>query len=92
MSTRLARLQERRRLLVAQAAVERAAFALEMEPWRTRLAVADRGIALFRRARQHPALITGGIFLLAAMRPRALGTWLRRGLLFWRLGRLLRSP
>lgn len=91
MSRKLTRLAERRGLLVAQAAAQRTALASTMEPWRTRLALADRGIAAVQYVRRRPALLLGGALLLAALRPRRVGTWLQRGWLVWQLGRRLRG-
>ncbi len=90
MNKKLARLAERRRLLVAQAAAQRTALAHTMEPWRARLALADRGIAALRYVRSHPALMVGAALLLAALRPRRVGTWLQRGWVMWQIGRSLR--
>jgi hypothetical protein len=91
MNRKLARLAERRSLLVAQAAVQRTALELNLAPWRARLALADRGIAAVRYVRSRPALILGVALLVAALRPRRAGTWLQRGLLAWQIGRRLRS-
>ena len=93
MNRKLIRLAERRSLLIAQAAAQRDALATHMTPWRSRLALADKGIAAVRYLRSHPALIVGGALLVAALRPRraGAGTWLQRGLLAWQIGRRLRS-
>jgi hypothetical protein len=91
MNKKLHHLAERRRLLVAQAAAQRTALVRSMEPWRARLALADRGIAAVRYVRRRPALLLGGALLLAALRPRRVGTWLQRGWLAWQLGRRLRG-
>jgi len=90
MNRKLARLAERRRLLVAQAAVQRTALTLNLAPWRARLALADRGIAAVRYVRSHPALMIGAALLVAALRPRHTGTWLQRGWMVWQIGRKLR--
>jgi hypothetical protein len=91
MNRKLTRLAERRSLLIAQAAAQRTALAANMVPWRSRLALADKGIAAVRYVRSHPALIVGAALLVAALRPRRAGTWLQRGLLAWQIGRRLRS-
>jgi hypothetical protein len=90
MNRRLAGLAERRRLLVMRASEQRAALALAAAPWRARLAVVDRGIAVLSYVRQRPALIALGALLLVLRRPRRVGTWLQRGWLFWRIGQKLR--
>lgn len=90
MNRKLAQLAERRRLLVAQAAVQRTALTLNLAPWHARLALADKGIAAVRYIRRRPALMVGAALLLAALRRRRVGTWLRRGWLMWEIGRSLR--
>ena len=91
MNRKLIRLAERRSLLIAQAAAQRTALTTAMTPWRSRLALADKGIAAVRYVRSHPALIVGAALLVAALRPRRTGTWLQRGWLAWQIGRRLRS-
>jgi hypothetical protein len=91
MNKKLTRLAERRRLLVAQAAVQRTALTLNLAPWRARLALADKGLAAIRYVRRHPALMVGAALLLATLRPRRVGTWLQRGWLAWEIGRRLRK-
>jgi len=90
MNRKLTRLAERRSLLIAQAEVQRTALAHNLVPWRSRLALADRGIAVVRYVRSHPALMVGAALLLAALRPRRVGTWLQRGWLVWQIGSRLR--
>jgi len=89
MSEKLTRLVERRNQLVAQAAVQRAALAHDMAPWRARLEMADRGVAMFRYLGRHPALMAGTALLVAALRPLRIGKWLQRGWVVCRLGRRL---
>lgn len=91
MKRSLAQLAERRHLLVAQAAVQRAALADDVKPLRARLALVDQGMAAFRYVAHRPALIVGAVLLLAALRPRRAGKWLQRGWLAWQLGRRLRG-
>lgn len=83
-------LAERRNQLVTQAAAQRIELAQHMEPWRARLALADRGIAVFRYVRRHRALMVGAAVLLAALRPQRAGTWLKRGWAMWQIGSWLR--
>jgi hypothetical protein len=91
MNIKLTLLAERRSRLIAQAAAQRTALAHNLAPWRARLALADRGVAAVRYVGRHPALIVGGALLLAALRPRHAGRWLRRGWLAWQIGRRLRG-
>lgn len=90
MNQKLTLLAERRRRLVAQAAAQRITLAHDLQPWRARLALVDRGVAVFRYVGRHPALIVGAALLLAALRPRRAGKWLQRGWLAWQFGRRLR--
>ena len=90
MSKKLARLAERRRQLVAQAAAQRTALAHNLAPWHARLALVDRGVAVFRYIGHRPALMVGAALLVAALRPRRAGKWLQRGWVVWQFGRRLR--
>ena len=90
MNRKLAELAERRSLLVAQAAAQRAGLARDAAPLRVRLALVDQGMEAARYVAHRPALIVGAVLLLAALRPRRAGRWLQRGWLAWQLGRSLR--
>jgi hypothetical protein len=90
MNKKLAQLAERRSQLVARAAAQRTALAHNLEPWRTPLALADRGIAALRYVRRHPPWMMGAAFLFAALRPRSVGKWLQRGWMVWQIGHKLR--
>lgn len=91
MNGDLDRLAERRRWLVSQAAAQRLVLAQEMEQWKPRLALADRGIAVFRYVRRHPALLAGAGVVALLLRPKRGGVWLQRGLIAWQLVSRLRS-
>ena len=90
MNQKLTQLAERRRRLVAQAATQRIVLAHDMEPWRARLALVDRGVNVVRYVRRHPALLVGAVLVLVALRPRHVVKWLQRGWLVWQVGRRLR--
>lgn len=90
MKRKLSALAARRSQLVTQAAAQRNELAQHMAPWRARLALADRGIAVLRYVRRHPALMVGAALLLAAVRPQRAGTWLKRGWAMWQIGSRLR--
>ncbi len=85
MTGDLERLAERRRWLVSQAAAQRLVLSQEMAQWKPRLALADRGIAVFRYVRRHPALLAGAGVVAVLLRPRLGRVWLQRGLLAWQL-------
>ena len=89
MNRKLTRIAEQRSLLVARAAAQRTALAHNLAPWRARLALADRGIAAVRYVRNRPGLLVAAALLLAALRPRRVGTWLQRGWLAWQIRRRL---
>lgn len=91
MNANLVRLAERRERLVAQAAAQRRTLALDIEPWRIPLALADQGLTALRYIKRHPEWIIGGIVLLAALRPRHVGKWLGRGWVSWQLVHRLRG-
>lgn len=91
MNRRARYLAARRERLVAQAAAQRAVLAQQMEPWRARLAVVDRGIAAVRTANRHPLLLAGIAVLLVAWRPRGAVRWLQYGVMAWQVARKLRS-
>ena len=90
MNKNLIRLAERRSLLLEQAAAQRTALIQNLEPWRPRLALADRGIAALRYMGRHPALMVAATLSLAALRPQRAGKWLQRGWVMWQIGRRLR--
>jgi hypothetical protein len=90
MNHKLTQLGERRRRLVAQAAAQRLALAHDVEPWRARLALVDRGVDAVRYVRRHPALLMGAALLLVVWRPRHAVKWLQRGWLIWQVGRRVR--
>lgn len=89
MNKKSIRLAERRSLLITQAAAQRTALAHNLAPWRARLALADRGIAAVRYVRNRPGLLLAAALVVAALRPRRLGTWLQRGWLAWQIRRRL---
>lgn len=88
MNEKLQHLAERRQQLVAQAAVQRAALAQHVEPWRTPLALVDHGLAAARYVKRHPGLMIGAVALLAVLRPTRAGQWLQSS---WRLVNVVRN-
>ena len=91
MNTIAETLAARRQRLIAQAASQRAALSHQIEPWRARLAIADRGVAVVRGAGRHPLLLTGVAVLLVLWRPRRAVQWLQYGWMGWQLASKLRS-
>jgi hypothetical protein len=90
MNERLLKLAERRATLVARADSQRDALALAAAPWHKPLALADRGLSIFRHLRQQPALLAGAALAAMLLRPRRILKWGQRGWLAWRLVRSLK--
>jgi len=91
MKAKSTRLAERREHLIQLAASQRTTLAENIEPWRTRLARVDQGIAAVRAIRRNPTWLLGGFILLATLRPNRAMTWLRRGWVAWQMLRKLRT-
>lgn len=91
MNTVAETLAARRQRLIAKAAAQRAALSQQMEPWRARLAIADRGVAVVRTAGRHPLLLAGVAVLLVLWRPRRAVQWLQYGWVGWQVALKLRA-
>jgi len=77
----------RRKLLLAQSALQRATLVQEIAPWQPRLALLDRGIAALRYVRRYPGALAAAGLLVAALRPHRSAAWLERGWVLWQVGR-----
>lgn len=77
----------RRKLLVAQSALQRATLTQCIAPWQPRLALLDRGISALRYVRRYPAALAAVGLLAAALRPHRAAVWLERGWVLWQVGR-----
>jgi hypothetical protein len=84
-------LAAKRQRLVAKAAVQRVELAHQIQPWRARLAVADKGVSIVRMVGRHPLLLAGAAMLLAVWRPRRTVKVLQYGWVAWQLVRELRA-
>lgn len=92
MNKKQIHLAERRSLLIKQAAAQRAVLTHTLEPWRARLSLVDRGVAVVRYVGRHPVwMAASALVLVAFLRPQRAGKWLQRGWLIWQMGRRLRS-
>lgn len=81
----------RRKLLVAQSALQRATLVQGVAPWQSRLALLDRGLAAVRYVRRYPVALAAAGLLVAALRPHRAAGWLQRGWLLWQIGSRLRN-
>ncbi|MDO9372670.1 MAG: YqjK-like family protein [Gammaproteobacteria bacterium] len=83
MNAKLTELANRRAVLVARAATQRAVLAQAYAPWRGPLAIVDQGLVAVRYIRNHPALLVGVVALVAVLRPKRVARWLQRGWVTW---------
>ncbi len=88
----MALIEQRRALLIAQAAGQRATLGGAVEPWRRPLAVADRGIAVVRFFKQYPAMLAAVTLVALVLKPGPTWRWGRRGYLAWRAWRAFVRP
>ena len=78
MNTKLIELAERRKILVARAATQRAELSQALAPWREALAVVDRGLLGVRYIRSYAALLVGLVAFVVPLLPWRMAKWLRR--------------
>lgn len=71
-------------MLVERAAGQREQIHRDVAALAGPIAVADRGIALYRFVRERPALVAVAGGILLALRPRRALAWGRRAFLLWR--------
>jgi len=91
MNRNLAQLVERREILVAQAAAQRAELAQHFRALHKPLTLADRAVGLFRYIRSHPAFLVGASFVIGTLLRKYTQKWpfLAWAGAAWRLGRSL---
>jgi len=85
MNAKLIELAERRKILVAMAATQRAELSQALAPWREALAVVDRGLVAVRYIRSYAALLVGLAAFVAPLRRWRWAKWLRRDGPAWRV-------
>jgi len=85
--SRVAQLEHRRSVLIAQAAEQRVVLADAAEPWRRPLAIADRGVAMLRFFKRYPAFLAAASVVVLLLKPGPTFRWARRGYLAWRAWR-----
>lgn len=79
--------RSKRSSLMARAAVERERLVMQLQTWEAPFALADKGLAAARFARQNPHWIAAAAVLLMVLRPRRALSWARNGLIAWRAWR-----
>lgn len=82
---RLELIRQRRKLLTARAALQRLEVAQYAQAWQQPLALADRGIALIRRVREHPAVLLLGLVTLVFFNRKKPARALYFGGMAWRI-------
>ena len=78
MNAKLIELAERRKILVARAANQRAELSQALAPWREALAVVDRSLVAVRYIRSFAALLVGVAAFVVPLLPWRMAKWLRR--------------
>jgi hypothetical protein len=91
MNAKLLEIALRRERLIAQAAQQRTVLVQSVQPLRAPLALADQGLVGLRYLKRHPAWVVGGVAVIVILRPRAVGKWLARVWLAWKMVRRLRG-
>lgn len=84
MNDELKNLELKRQRLIAQAALQRILLTQDADALRKPLAMADKGLSVFRYIKQHPILVAGAT-LLSISKPTGIAKWLRRSLFFWQI-------
>ena len=84
-SARLELIRQHRKLLTARAALQRREVEQYAQVWQKPLALADRGIALVRRVREHPAVLLLGLAALAYFNRKKPARALYFGGMAWRI-------
>ncbi|HET8761239.1 MAG TPA: hypothetical protein VFN94_09230 [Nitrospiria bacterium] len=91
MSARLTEIQSRREALVGRAAEQRDALNELIEPWRARLAVADRLIAFARKLHAGWITLAAGALVISQLGKGARGKWIASIWTFWNVYNALRG-
>jgi hypothetical protein len=88
MNERLEYIRRRRELLVTRADLQRFDLELQVAPWKKSLRFVDHGVALLRRAREHPTVLALALIVLAFIGRHRLRRVIGLGLSAWRVYRL----
>lgn len=94
MARRLIEIGIRRGRLIERIASQRQLLGQQMQPVRSALHGADRGVAGLRAGvdyvRQHAAIVLAAAALFVILKPRRSWRWAQRGFLAWRAWRAVR--
>jgi len=88
MNKHIEQIRQRRDLLVIRSELQRFDLALQIEPWKKPMGYIDRGVALARRAREHPTLVATVLAALAFVVRKRFGRVARLGWSAWGVYRL----
>lgn len=79
------KLQQRREALLEKSAQQRKDFAVQAAQARQSLTLADAGLRIMTKIKQHPLLIAGAVAAAIALKPRRLFSIFNKGLIAWRI-------
>ncbi len=92
MSARLTDIQHRRDALVARTAEQRDALNELIRPWRTRLTLTDRLMALARNLHAGWITLAAGALVISQLGRGTRGKWIARIWTVWNVYNALRRP
>jgi hypothetical protein len=93
VSERFDQLAARHRALRAHSALQRDSLGRTARDIEARLGVIDRRVAALRGVLRHPAVLAGGVAIVALIGPKRLLRWVSRGaLMYTTASRLRRLP
>ncbi|WP_394780967.1 YqjK family protein [Undibacterium sp.] len=79
------KLQQRRQALLAKSDQQRKDFAVQAAQARQSLTLADTGLRIISKIKQHPLLVAGAVAAAIALKPRRLFSIFNKGLIAWRI-------
>ncbi|MFZ6649056.1 YqjK family protein [Undibacterium sp. TJN25] len=84
------KLQQRRQALLDKSEQQRNAFAVQAAQARQSLTLADAGLRIVAKLKQHPLLVAGVVAAAVIVKPRRLFSIFNKGLIAWRIWQGLR--
>jgi hypothetical protein len=95
MNQKLKHIGIRRGRLIERIANQRATLGRDIQPICGALQTTDHAIARVRSAtsflKKHPGLVLAAVALFAALKPRSVWRWAKRGFVVWRTWKILRE-